>query len=130
MSRTATGSDGVREVVVPDEPLDDDSVLTREDYLDMQAQLSNETRFRILRVLAANDEVGATALREALELPSNTFHYHLDSLVDAGLVRRLADKDPEDGRRVSYELSALGEVVLEHGVLDLMRRERELLANY
>ena len=57
---------------------------------------------------------------------SNPIIYHLDELVDVGLVdkrqRRTADSQ---GFYTYYRPTAMGRGILEHGVEELMRRERE-----
>src|SRR6056297_312754 len=66
--------------------LPEDGLLTLDEYLDMQRAIGNENRFRILTHLVDEGAHSATELREALEMESNTLHYHLDALVDVGLV--------------------------------------------
>ena len=115
--------DDVRE---PEPPLPEDSGLTLEEYLAMQRAIGHPTRFRILRTLVANDELSTTDLRTAVDVASHNFHYHLDELVDVGLVdrrqRRTADSQ---GFYTYYRPTAMGRGILEHGVEELMRRERE-----
>ena len=83
-------------------------------------------RFRILRTLLANDELSASELKQAVDVEPHNFHYHLDQLVDVGLVdkrqRRTADSR---GFYTYYRPTAMGRGILEHGVEELMRRERE-----
>ena len=123
---TDPGTDGV-----PPDPLPDDSVLSLSEYLSMQRAIGNETRFRLLRTLSHRGDTSATELREALELPANTLHYHLDELVDVGLVQnRKRSTADTDGLYSYYRASAMGEAILEHGVEELMRREREFLDRY
>ena len=66
--------------------LPEHSVLSLEEYLDMQRAIGNEIRFRTLNALVDEGPKSASELRDALEVPSNTLHYHLDELVDVGLV--------------------------------------------
>ncbi len=109
----------------PDPPLPEESGLTLEEYLAMQQAIGHPTRFRILRTLVANDELSAADLKAAVDVESHNFHYHLDELVDVGLVdkrqRRTADSQ---GFYTYYRPTALGQGILEHGVEELMRRER------
>ena len=110
----------------PEPPLPDESGLTLAEYLAMQQAIGHPTRFRILRTLVANDEVSATDLKAAVDVESHNFHYHLDELVDVGLVdkrqRRTADSR---GFYTYYRPTAMGRDILNHGVEELMRRERE-----
>jgi DNA-binding MarR family transcriptional regulator len=92
----------------------------------MQQAIGYPTRFRILRTLVVNDELSAADLKTAVDIESHNFHYHLDELVDVGLVdkrqRRTADSQ---GFYTYYRPTAMGRGILEHGVEELMRRERE-----
>lgn len=78
------------------------------------------------RTLVANDELSASDLTDAIDAESHNVHYHLDELVDVGLVdrrkRRTADSR---GFYTYYRPTAMGRGILEHGVEELMRRERE-----
>ena len=115
----------------PEPPLPEESGLTLEEYLAMQGSIGHQTRFRILRTLVANDELSAATLKAAVDVESHNFHYHLDELVDVGLVdkrqRRTADSH---GFYTYYRPTAMGRGILEHGVEALMRREREFNDTY
>jgi ArsR family transcriptional regulator len=114
------------EVRQPDPPLPEDSGLRLEEYLAMQRAIGHPTRYRILRTLVANDELSASALKATVEVESHNFHYHLNELVDVGLVdkrqRRTADSQ---GFYTYYRPTAMGSAILEDGVEELMRREQE-----
>lgn len=116
----------------PPEPLlPEDSVLTLEEYLAMQRAIGNEVRFRILRTLKHNGDLSANELKTTLDLEGNTLHYHLDELIDVGLVQNRKRKEPDAAGLYSYyRATALGEGILEHGVEELMRREHEFLDHY
>ena len=126
-----TNGDSSTEVYQPEPPLPEDSGLTLEEYLAMQQAISHMTRFRILRTLVANDELSAADLKAAVDVESHNFHYHLDELVDVGLVdkrqRRTADSQ---GFYTYYQPTGMGRGMLEHGVEELMRREREFNDTY
>ena len=110
----------------PPEVLPEDSILSLEEYLDMQEAIGNETRYRILRTLTHNGDLSATELAHALDLKTNSLRYHLDRLVDVGLVQNRMRKQPDSSDLYSYyRASALGEGILEHGVDELMRLEYE-----
>jgi len=121
-----TNRHSTTEVRQPEPPLPEDSGLTLEEYLSMQQAISHMLRFRILRTLVANDELSAADLKAAVDAESHNFHYHLDELVDVGLVdkrqRRTADSQ---GFYTYYRPTGMGRGILEHGVEELMRRERE-----
>lgn len=115
----------------PDKPgalLPEDSLLTLEEYLEMQRAIGNENRFRILNILVDNGAHSATELRDALGMKSNTLHSHLDALVEVGLVENRKRNEPtSSGLYSDYRATSLGEGILEHGVRELMRREWEIL---
>ena len=114
------------EVRQPEPPLPEDSGLTLAEYLAMQQAIGHPTRFRILRTLVANNELSASDLKAAVDVESHNYHYHLDELVDVGLVdkrqRRTADSQ---GFYTYYRPTAIGRGILEYGVEELMRREQE-----
>ncbi|MFC4544024.1 ArsR/SmtB family transcription factor [Halosolutus amylolyticus] len=107
------------------------SVLSLEEYLAMQRSIGNETRFRVLNALVEAGPQSASELRDRLGVESNVLHYHLDELVDVGLVENRKRKEPDaDGLYSYYRATSLGEGVLEHGVRELMRREWDALEEY
>jgi DNA-binding MarR family transcriptional regulator len=114
------------EVREPEPPLPEDSGLTLDEYLTMQQAIGHPTRFRILRTLVVNDELSAAELKNAVDVEPHNVHYHLDELVDVGLVdkrqRRTADSQ---GFYTYYRPTVMGRDILEYGVEELMRRERE-----
>lgn len=111
--------------------LPEHSLLSLEDYLEMQRAIGNETRFRILNLLTEGGPRSAKKLEEALDVPSNTLHYHLDALVDVGLVENRKRKEPDrEGLYSYYRATSLGEGILDHGVRELMREEWDLLDAY
>ena len=107
------------------------SLLSLEEYLTMQRAIGNESRFRIIDLLTTSGSQSAKELRRALNIESNTLHYHLDVLVDVGLVENRKRKEPSsDGLYSYYRATSLGEGIIEHGVRELMREEWELLDAY
>jgi len=118
----------------PAEPADllpERSVLTFEEYMAMQRAIGNETRFRVLYRLKRDGEMSAKELREALDLPSNTLHHHLDTLVEVGLVENRKRNEPtSEGLYSYYRATALGEALLDHGVEELLRREQTFADAY
>ena len=111
--------------------LPEKSLLSVEQYLDMQRAIGNETRFRILNYLVETGAQSATELQTALDIESNTLHYHLDELVAVGLVENRKRTEPDsDGLYSYYRATALGEGILTHGVRELMREEWELTEAY
>lgn len=79
----------------PEPPLPEESGLALEEYLAIQQAIGHPVRFRILRTLVANDELSASMLNAVVDIEPQNFHYHLNALVDVGLVdkhqRRTAD---------------------------------------
>nr|WP_276255714.1 helix-turn-helix domain-containing protein [Halovivax sp. TS33] len=111
--------------------LPEHSILPLEAYLEMQRAIGNEHRFRILNALVEEGDTSATELREELDVRGNTLHYHLDELIDVGLVENRKRKTPSNrGLYSYYRASAMGEAILEHGLRELLRREWESLETY
>lgn len=97
----------------------------------MQRAIGDETRFRILHVLTDRGEASASELGDLLGVEANSLHYHLDKLVDVGLVQnRKQSTADQDGLYSYYRATALGEGILEQGVVDLIQQENELLEQY
>jgi len=111
--------------------LPEHSLLSLAQYLDMQRAVGNETRFRVLNRLSEAGPQSAAQLRDALDAESNTLHYHLDRLVEVGLVENRKRNDPdEQGLYSYYRATSLGEGILTHGVRELMREEWDFLDAY
>lgn len=111
--------------------LPENSVLSLEEYLDMQRAVGNETRYHILVELLEEDELSARELADALGEPSNRLHYHLDKLVEVGLVQNRKRRERgADGLYSYYVATSMGEAIMNHGVAELIRREWELLEAY
>jgi len=126
-TRTA-GSD------VPADPgdlLPEDSVLTLEEYLDMHASVGHRTRYEILYRLVHGGEMSPKELEAALDVDDSTFHYHLNELLDVGLVeKRQRTERGQDGLYTYYRATVFGEVTLTDGVEAFIRGEREFDAMY
>lgn len=115
----------------PDDLLPDRSVLALEEYLDMQAAIGNRTRFEIVYRLSHGGEQTPTELDAAMDVDDSTLHYHLNELRDVGLVeKRVRAERDSDGLYTYYRATVLGEVILEHGVEELLRRERAFREAY
>lgn len=111
--------------------LPEHSLLSLDQYLAMQRSIGNEIRFRILDHLVQEGAQSAAQLREALDVESNTLHYHLDQLVEVGLVANRKRTEPDaEGLHSYYRATALGEGILTYGVRELLREEWELLEAY
>jgi predicted transcriptional regulator len=114
-----------------DPDLPEDSILSKQDYLEMQRVASHEIRHAILDSLIQGGPVSATELKTGLEVRSNKLHYHLEKLVDIGLIQNRKSKTrEEDGFNSYYESTALAEILLEHGIRELIAKEHLLLDAY
>jgi DNA-binding transcriptional ArsR family regulator len=108
----------------PEELLPEDSVLTLDEYLDMHAAVGNRTRYEVLYRLVHGGELSPTELVDALDIDDSTLHYHLNELVDAGLVEKRQRTDRgQDGLYTYYRATVFGEVTLTEGVDELIRGE-------
>jgi len=108
----------------PDDLLPESSVLSLDEYLDMQAAVGNRTRFEIVYRLAHADELTPTELTDVMDIDDSTLHYHLNELRDVGLIeKRVRTERDSDGLYTYYRATVLGDVILEHGVEELLQRE-------
>jgi DNA-binding transcriptional ArsR family regulator len=121
----ATNDDRADET--PEDPgdlLPEESVLSLSDYLDMQAAVGHPTRFEVVYRLARGGEASPTALDDVIDVDDSTLHYHLDELVDVGLIeKRRRTERASDGLYTYYRVTPMGEALLDHGVEELLRRE-------
>jgi DNA-binding transcriptional ArsR family regulator len=112
----------------PDDPEDllpEDSVLDLDEYLDMHAAVGHRTRYEILYRLVHGGDMSPKELEEAMTIDDSTLHYHLNRLVDVGLVEKRQRTDRgQDGLYTYYRATIFGEVTLTDGVDELIRGER------
>ena len=118
----------------PDDPVDllpETSVLSLEEYLDMQRAVGDRTRFEIVYRLVHGGAMSPAELEAAMDIDDSTLHYHLNKLVDVGLVekRKRTERD-SNGLYTYYRATVLAEVILEHGVEELLRREWDFSEAY
>jgi len=115
----------------PEELLPEDSVLTLEEYLDMHTAVGHRSRYEILYRLVHGGEMSPTALEAAMEIDDSTLHYHLNKLVDVGLIeKRKRTERGQDGLDTYYRATVFGEVTLTDGVDELIRGEWEFVELY
>ena len=111
----------------PDDPADllpEESILSLEEYLDMHAAVGHRTRYEILYRLVHSGEMSPKELEDALDIDDSTLHYHLNKLVDVGLVeKRQRAERGQDGLYTYYRATVFGEVTLTDGVDELIRGE-------
>ncbi len=127
----ATAKDDEKYPLDPAKMLSEDSILTFEEYIDMQRAIGEETRYRLLHYLTTCEDASPKELKTALDLPGNSLHHHLNKLVDVGLVQKRARNEADsDGLFTYYRASPFGEIILEHGVNELMRMEEDFREMY
>jgi DNA-binding transcriptional ArsR family regulator len=112
----------------PDDPADllpEESVLSLDEYLDMHAAVGHRTRYEILYRLVHGGEMSPTELEDALEIDDSTLHYHLNTLVNVGLVeKRQRTERGQDGLYTYYRPTVFGKSTLVDGVDELIRGEQ------
>jgi ArsR family transcriptional regulator, arsenate/arsenite/antimonite-responsive transcriptional repressor len=112
----------------PDDPEDllpEDSVLSLDEYLDMHAAVGHRTRYEILYRLVHSGEMSPKELEEAISIDDSTLHYHLNQLVNVGLVqKRQRTERGQDGLYTYYRTTVFGAVVLTEGIDELIRGEQ------
>ncbi|MCQ4334754.1 winged helix-turn-helix domain-containing protein [Natronomonas sp. F2-12] len=118
----------------PDDPedlLSDESVLSPDEYLAMHAAVGHRTRYEILYRLVHSGEMSPKELEDALEVDGSTMHYHLNELVDPGLVeKRQRTERGQNGLYTYYRATVFGRVTLTDGVDELIRGEQAFEAMY
>jgi DNA-binding transcriptional ArsR family regulator len=119
---------------VPEDPEDllpEDSVLSLDEYLAMHAAVGHRTRYEILYRLVHSGDMSPKELEAAIGIDDSTLHYHLNKLVDVGLVeKRQRTERGQDGLYTYYRATVFGEVTLTEGVDELIRGEQEFEAMY
>mgnify|MGYP000442276757 FL=1 len=115
----------------PEDLLPPDSVLTLEEYLAMHAAVGHRTRYEILYRLVHGGDKSPTELEAEMNVDDSTLHYHLNELVDVGLVekRQRTERD-QNGLYTYYRATVFGEVTLTEGVDELIRGEQEFETMY
>ncbi|GAA0717083.1 DNA-binding transcriptional ArsR family regulator [Halorubrum trapanicum] len=115
----------------PEDLLPEDSVLSLDEYLAMHAAVGHRTRYEILYRLVHGGDMSPKELAEAIEVDDSTLHYHLNELVDVGLVEKRQRAEREaDGLYTYYRATVFGEVTLTSGVDELIRGENDFEALY
>lgn len=118
----------------PDDPEDllpEDSVLSLEEYLEMHAAVGHRSRYEILYRLVHGGAMSPKELEEAMSIDDSTLHYHLNKLVDVGLVeKRKRTERGRDGLYTYYRATVFGTVTLTDGVDELIRGERAFESMY
>jgi DNA-binding transcriptional ArsR family regulator len=115
----------------PEDLLPKESVLSLEEYLAMHAAVGHRTRYEILYRLVHSGDMSPKELEDAIEIDDSTLHYHLNKLVDVGLVeKRQQTERGQDGLYTYYRATVFGKVTLTNGVDELIRGEEEFEAMY
>ena len=115
----------------PEDLLPEESVLSLEEYLAMHAAVGHRTRYEILYRLVHSGDMSPKELEDAIDIDDSTLHYHLNKLVDVGLVeKRQQTERCQDGLYTYYRATVFGEVTLTNGVDELIRGEKEFEAMY
>ncbi|MFA9428376.1 helix-turn-helix domain-containing protein [Natronorubrum sp. A-ect3] len=115
----------------PEDLLPPHSILNLEEYLEMHAAVGHRTRYEILYRLVHGGDMSPTELEEEIEIDDSTLHYHLNKLLDVGLVeRRQRTERGQDGLYTYYRATVFGEVTLTEGVDELIRGEWDFEAMY
>ena len=113
---------------IPDDPADllpADSVLDLEEYLAMHAAVGHRTRYEICYRLVHGGPMSPTELEVAMAIDDSTLHYHLNELVDVGLIeKRQRTERGQDGLYTYYRATTFGAVTLTDGVDELIRGEQ------
>jgi len=114
----------------PKRALPDASMLTVDDYLEMYRTVGNRVRYEILRGLVSAGEKRPTELIEEIndqiDVDDSTIYYHLNELVDVGLVAKHTRSDAgQDGFDTYYRATIFGEKAITGGIHDLIAAEHQ-----
>ena len=74
---------------IPEDPEDlwpEDNVLSLDEYLWMHAAVGHRTRYEIRYRLVHGGAMSPKELEEAMDVDGSTVHYHLNKLIDVGLI--------------------------------------------
>lgn len=128
-NHTGTLSGGLPED--PEDLLPEDSILSLNEYLAMHAAVGHRTRYEILYRLVHGGAMSPKELEEAIDIDDSTLHYHLNKLVDVGLVeKRQRTERGQDGLYTYYRATVFGDVTLTEGVDELIQGEQEFETMY
>ena len=131
MSRDQTRTVGGDFPDDPEDLLPEDSVLSLDEYLDMHAAVGHRTRYEICYRLVHGGEMSPKELEEAITIDDSTLHYHLNKLIDVGLVqKRQRTERGQDGLYTYYRATVFGEVTLTEGIDELIRGEQAFEGMY
>lgn len=115
----------------PADLLPEDSVLSLKEYLAMHAAVGQRTRYEIVYRLVHGGEMSPTELEAAISIDDSTLHYHLNELIDVGLIEKRQRTDRgQDGLHTYYRPTVFGEVTLTDGVDELIRGEQSFGGMY
>lgn len=115
----------------PADLLPNDSVLSLDEYLEMHAAVGHRTRYEIIYRLVHRGEMSPTELEDAIGVDDSTLHYHLNKLLDVGLIeKRQKTERGQEGLHTYYRATTLGAVTLTDGVDELIRGEQAFEAMY
>lgn len=106
------------------------ALLDLDAHLDLFEEVAARPRFGILYALREEGNLSAKELGETLGRSENGLHYHLDRLVDAGLVANRRQSAPDrEGLYSYYELTGLGADLID-AVVAFIDAERTALEEY
>lgn len=106
------------------------NLLNLNEYLKLFEEIAEPTRFAVCYLLRTEGVKSAKELGTALNRSENALHYHLDRLVESGLVENRRRQRPDDeGFYSYYELTGLGADLID-AVTDFIRTEKIALEEY
>jgi len=114
----------------PEGALPDVSMLGIEDYLEMYRAVGNRVRYEILRRLVYAGEKRRPQLVEEIgdriDVDNSTIYYHLNELIDLGLVATHARTNAgQDGFDTYCKATIFGKKALTGGIDDLIKMEHQ-----
>lgn len=109
---------------------DGHNLLGLDEYLELFEEIAERNRFAVLYTLSNNGKMSAKELGETLGRTENGLHYHLDRLVDAGLIENRKQSKPNaEGLYSYYELTGLGADLID-AATGFIQQEKHALEHY
>ena len=106
------------------------NLLGLKEYLELFEEIAERNRFAILYALRTEGKMSAKELGEALGRSENGLHYHLDRLVNAGLVENRKQTTPDtEGLYSYYALTGLGADLIDAATA-FIQQEKHTLEQY
>jgi DNA-binding transcriptional ArsR family regulator len=122
------GADAIAAVTA--DLFDGHNLLDLDEYLELFEEIAERNRFAVLYALRDEGKMSAKELGEVLGRSENGLHYHLDRLVNVGLIENRKQAKPDaEGLYSYYELTGLGADLID-AATEFIQQEKHALEHY